>query len=96
MIQRLFVFLVAGAFAIPAYAHEEVAANEMAAAARQLIASFTSDQKAQSVYAMDHDHRLDWHFVPKERKGTTLKQMTPQQRHLTSTLLAATEQQGVH
>ena len=38
---------------------------------------------------MTHDHRLDWHFVPKDRKGTTLKEMTPEQRHLTTALLAA-------
>lgn len=84
----LLVWIVA-AVAIPARAHEELAANEMAAAANNLIASLTPGQKAASVYAMDHDHRLDWHFVPKERKGTTIKEMTPQQRHLTTALLAA-------
>ena len=83
------VFSLVIALAIPAYAHEELAANEMAAAANSLIASFTPEQKAASVFAMDHDHRLDWHFIPKERKGTTLKEMTPQQRHLTTALLAA-------
>jgi hypothetical protein len=70
-------------------AHEETAANEMALAARNLIATLTAEQKAASVYAMDHDHRLDWHFVPKERKGTTLKEMNPEQRLLTTALLAA-------
>jgi hypothetical protein len=77
------------ACAIPARAHEDSAANEMAAAANTLVASFTPDQKAASVFAMDHDHRLDWHFIPKERQGITLKEMTPQQRHLTTALLAA-------
>jgi uncharacterized protein DUF3500 len=85
----VFVFSLVLAFAIPARAHEESAANEMATAANNLIASFTPDQKAASLFAMDHDHRLDWHFIPKERKGTTLKEMTPQQRHLTTALLAA-------
>jgi len=84
----IYVLSLVGALSIPAHAHEAVAANEMAAAARGLIASFTPDQKAESVYEMDHDLRLDWHFIPKQRKGTTLKQMTPQQRHLTSVLLA--------
>ena len=31
---------------------------------------------------MDDDHRLDWHFIPMERKGITSKSMTPQQQHL--------------
>jgi hypothetical protein len=70
------------------YAHEELAANEMAVAANNLIASLSPDQKAASVFAMGHDQRLDWHFIPKERKGITLKEMTPQQRHLTTALLA--------
>jgi hypothetical protein len=73
---------------IHAHAHEELAANEMAAAARGFIASLTPEQKAAGVFAMEHDHRLDWHFIPKERKGISLKQMTPQQRHLTTVLLA--------
>jgi hypothetical protein len=60
----------------------------MAAAAKSLLASFTPEQKSASVFAMNDEHRLDWHFVPKERKGTRLKDMTPQQRHLTTTLLA--------
>jgi Protein of unknown function (DUF3500) len=75
--------------AVRARAHEETAANEMAAAANSLIASLSPEQRSASVFPMEHDHRLDWHFVPKERKGTTLKQMTPQQRHLTTSLLAA-------
>jgi hypothetical protein len=83
------IILTALVLAVPAFAHEETAANEMALAARNLIATLTAEQKAASVYAMDHDHRLDWHFVPKERKGTTLKEMNPEQRLLTTALLAA-------
>jgi hypothetical protein len=83
------VFSLISALALPAHAHEELAANEMAAAADSLIDSFSPEQKTASVFTLDHDHRLDWHFIPKERKGTTLKEMTPQQRHLTTALLAA-------
>jgi uncharacterized protein DUF3500 len=77
------------AIAIPAAAHEEQAANEMAAAARSLVDSFKEEQKAAGVFAVEDDHRHDWHFVPKERKGISLKDMTPQQRHLTTALLAS-------
>jgi hypothetical protein len=72
-----------------ARAHEDVAADEMAAAANNLIASFSAEQKAAGVFAIDHDHRLNWHFIPMERKGVTWKSMTPQQQHLTTALLAA-------
>lgn len=87
--KRIALFSLLLALALPVRAHEEVAANDMAAAANDLIATLTPEQKAASVYPMTHDHRLDWHFVPKDRKGTTLKEMTPEQRHLTTALLAA-------
>ncbi len=87
--KRLVLSLLLVALAIPARAHEETAANEMAAAANNLIATLKPEQKAASVYALTDDHRLDWHFIPKERKGTTLKEMTAEQRHLTTALLAA-------
>jgi hypothetical protein len=89
LMKRLALFSLVFACALSARAHEEVAANEMAAAANNLIAALTPEQRTASVYAMNHDHRLDWHFVPKERKGTTLKEMTAEQRHLTTALLAA-------
>jgi hypothetical protein len=85
----LLLISLVGVLANPVHAHEELAANDMAAAANSLIASLTPEQKSASVFAMGHDHRLDWHFIPKERRGTTLKEMTPQQQHLTTALLAA-------
>ena len=87
--KRIALFSVLLALAWPVHAHEEVAAKDMAAAANDLIATLTPEQKAASVYPMTHDHRLDWHFIPKDRKGTTLKEMTPEQRLLTTSLLAA-------
>jgi hypothetical protein len=89
MMKYLLLLALVLAFPIESRAHEERAANEMAAAANNLIASLTPEQKAASVFEMGDDHRLDWHFIPKERKGTTIKEMTPQQRHLTTALLAA-------
>lgn len=87
--KRLALFSLIFGLALSTRAHEEVAANEMAAAANNLIAALAPEQKTASVYALNHDHRLDWHFIPKERKGTTLKEMTAEQRHLTTALLGA-------
>jgi hypothetical protein len=86
--REFWLLLVCAGFANPVFAHEDLAADEMAGAANNLIASLTPEQKAASVFAMDHDHRLNWHFIPLERKGIALKEMTPQQRHLTTALLA--------
>ena len=32
---------------------------------------------------------MDWHYIPKERKGLTLREMSPYQKHLATALLAS-------
>ena len=45
---------------------------------------------------MNSEERLNWHFVPFERKGVALREMNSAQKQLASTLLAAgLSQQGV-
>ena len=64
------------------------AATDMAAAANNLLATLTSDQRAKAVFELKSDERLNWHFIPKERKGIPLKELTPAQRHLAYALLS--------
>src|SRR5207244_5908704 len=47
------------------------------------------DQRGKATFAFDTDERMNWHFIPKERKGLSLREMTPYQKHLASALLAA-------
>jgi hypothetical protein len=61
----------------------------MSETAKAFLASLTPEQKAQAVFAFDADERLNWHFIPKERKGLPLKDMTPPQKHLAHSLLNA-------
>jgi len=72
--------------------------TEMADAANKLLASLTPEQKAAASFEfgpLDMDaaidkkdnERLNWHFIPKPRKGLTMKIMTPEQRELAKTLL---------
>ena len=75
--------------AVPAMAHEERAANEMASAANALLATLDAKQKESALFPFDGDHRHDWHFIPKERTGLLLKTMTPEQRLLANALLAS-------
>ena len=65
------------------------AADEMAAAAKKFLSSLSSEQKAKATFDLSSDERLNWHFVPKERNGITLKDMTPEQRQLALALLAS-------
>lgn len=63
------------------------AAEEMAAAANKFLASLKPEQKAKATFEFKADDRLDWHYIPKERKGLTLKEMTAEQRQLAHALL---------
>ena len=76
------------ALAVPAFAHD--AAAEMAKAASALLSSLTPEQKAKVAFPFSSeakDERLNWHFIPKERKGLPIKEMTEPQRELARALL---------
>src|SRR5579871_5226438 len=67
----------------------------MAEAANRFLASLTPEQRAKATFAFEVDERENWHFVPIERKGLALREMTPAQKHLASALLGAgLSQQG--
>lgn len=61
--------------------------EEMTAAAKNFLAALSPEQKAKASFAMDADERQNWHFIPKDRLGLTLKEMNPAQRHLAYGLL---------
>ena len=71
---------------IPLRAHE--AGIEMAAAANNLLAALAPDQKAKVAFAFTDNERTNWHFIPRERKGLPIKEMTQEQRLLAHALLA--------
>ena len=65
----------------------------MLEAARSYLATLTADQRAAGAWAFDAEQRHDWHFVPRERYGVRLKDMTLEQReaahHLLTSVLSA-------
>jgi hypothetical protein len=67
--------------------HAHDSAETMAETAKRFLASLTSEQNQQATFAFEADERMNWHFIPKERKGLPLKDMTPPQKHLASALL---------
>jgi hypothetical protein len=70
-------------------------ASVMADAAQAFLASLTPQQRAQAAFQFDNQERFDWHYIPKERKGLALREMTPEQKQLAHALLAAgLSQQG--
>ena len=76
------------ALASTALAHE--ANIEMAKAANAFLASLTPEQKSKAAFAFESDakgERVNWHFIPRERKGLPIGEMTGPQRALAKTLL---------
>jgi hypothetical protein len=61
----------------------------MAKAANNFLALLSPEQKAKATYAMDDKQRLDWHFIPRERKGLPLREMDAAQRAMAEVLLSA-------
>jgi hypothetical protein len=63
--------------------------------AQHFLAALTPEQRAKATFGFQEDERLNWHFIPKERKGLPLLEMTPPQKALAQALLSAgLSQQG--
>src|SRR5436309_3667245 len=69
-------------------ADSQVVADEMAAAATNFLAALTTEQAAKAGYSLNDNERFNWHFIPRERKGLPLKEMTPEQKQLAHALLS--------
>jgi hypothetical protein len=69
--------------------HRVHAASLMTDCANRLLAALNASQRGKAILPFDAGERMNWHFIPKERKGLPLREMTPYQKHLASALLAA-------
>jgi hypothetical protein len=86
---KLRFVLIALALALPASAHEKKDAGaDMAEGASQLLRALTPELKSQASLPFDNDERLNWHYIPRDRKGVAFKSMTPAQRRLADSLMA--------
>lgn len=79
--------------------HHRPAASLMTECANRLLAALDENQRGRAMFLFDSDERQNWHFIPDNtnlaidklgvRKGLTLRDMSPYQRHLAGALLAA-------
>lgn len=65
------------------------AAVELTEAARAFLGSLDAAQKARVVYPLADAERENWHYVPRERNGLRLKDLSPVQRERAIALLEA-------
>lgn len=61
----------------------------MAEAATTFLGALDDEAKSKAVFAWDSEERKNWHFIPKERNGLMLKEMTDEQKHLAYALLSS-------
>ncbi len=72
---------------LPRLGHAHDPAPQMAEIANAFLATLDDAQKQKAVFAQDADERLNWHFIPRTRKGLPMKEMKPQQRLLATALM---------
>src|ERR1700756_2467064 len=73
----------------PGSVHHHVhTVSVMTETANRFLAALSPEQRAKATFAFNDDERLNWHFIPKERKGLPLREMSPYQKHLASALLS--------
>lgn len=63
--------------------------TDLAQAASAFLAALDPAQKAKVQFAFDSDERLNWYFIPKDREGLPLKQMTAAQQKAALDLIEA-------
>lgn len=91
---RLFA-ATAGALLLVAAGQRSHTPRVMSDAANALLNTLNPEQKGKAVFTFNDEERLNWHFIPRERKGLSYRLMTPEQRPLAMSLLnASLSQQG--
>ena len=61
--------------------------GSMAMAANNFLQNLTSQQKEKAQFLFDDQERYNWHFVPKDRKGISLKELNKAQHEAAMDLL---------
>jgi hypothetical protein len=91
---RLCAIAVGGILLTAAYNRTQPA-SVMTEAANRFLSSLSEEQRAKATFKFEDDQRFNYHFVPIERTGLPLREMSSHQKHLASALLSAgLSQQG--
>lgn len=65
------------------------AQTQLAAKANEFLSMLDEAQSAKARYDFEDEERLNWHFVPRERHGISLKELNDKQRRAALNLLKA-------
>ena len=67
--------VAAGAVLLTSAYYGTTSASVMTEAANRLLASLTAEQRANATFQFEDSERVNWFFVPIERKGLPLREM---------------------
>jgi len=81
--------LAVGTILLTAAYNRTNSASVMTETANRFLASLTPEQKAKATFKFDDAERMNWFYIPIDRKGLPLREMSAYQKHLASALLAA-------
>jgi hypothetical protein len=68
---------------------ESETAQRMAEAATTFLAALSPEQRAKATFPVADDERLDWHYIPRPRRGLPMKEMDGSQQQLAHVLLSS-------
>ena len=74
---------------VPVPLRAESAGRALESAATRWLAALDDGQRAKAGFGFSDPERLDWHYVPRGRRGLALKDMTAPQRDLALAVLRA-------
>jgi len=74
--------------ALYASAYGEQTGSRVAVSADRFLDSLSKNQSEKAVFAFDSPERLNWHFIPRDRLGIAIKELTPEQRALAFGLIS--------
>src|ERR1039457_4192603 len=81
--------VAAGAVLLTSAYYRTSSASVMTEAANRFLASLTAEQRAKATFQFADAERVNWFFVPIERKGLPLREMGAYQQRLATALLSA-------
>lgn len=81
----------AAVFALSASVKADVSnvVADMAWAANNFLNALTDEERGTASFEFKDDQRIDWHFIPKERKGLAINQISGEKKTLAQALLSS-------
>lgn len=71
-------------FTVPAFGQQT---TDLVTRANTFLSLLDEKLKTKAQYALDHDERFNWHFVPRSRNGVSFTELNPAQHEAGLALL---------